>query len=125
MAERLTRQLSLHRELKGERCPGETVCAERGPLFKYRGRPAEQVCAGCNLRHTKPEASPLNQAQNVALELEELHACGATFAYPEALTTYEWACLRSLHRARQEDNEKQRRKEEAADKKRQAEAKRK
>lgn len=115
MTEGLSRQLALHRELKGERCPGESACSERGPLFKYRGRPVEDVCGGCNLRHTKPEASPLNQAQNTAIELEELQACGATFAYPDALTSYQWACRRALYRARQEDEAKEAKKREAVE----------
>ena len=34
-------------------------------------------------------------------------ACGATFAYPNALTSYQWACRKALYRARQEDEAKE------------------
>jgi len=123
LTERLTRQLAVNRELKGERCPGEEQCSRNGPLFKYRGRPVEDVCAGCNLRHTKPEATPLIQAQNTALELEELQACGATFAYPDALTPYQWACRKALYRARAEDDAKQEKKRAAQEERERAKKK--
>lgn len=111
----MSRQLSLNRELKGERCPGEVTCSMRGPLWKYSnsGRTVEEICHGCNLRHTKPETSPLVHAQNTALELEELQACGAVFNYPDALTPYQWACRKALYRARAEDEAKQEKKRAA------------
>lgn len=111
LTERLFRQLSTTRELKGERCPGETRCAEVGPLRKYAGQPVDVVCGGCKLQHTKPEASPLNHAQNTALELEEMRIAGAVFLYTP--TAYEWACLKALQRARAQDEEKEAKKREA------------
>ncbi len=118
---RLVRQLASNRELKGERCPGEGPCAQTGVLFKYSksGRTIDQICGGCNLRHTKPDASPLNAAQNTALEIEELQQIGATFAYPDALTPYQWACRKALHRARQEDEAIQTKKRDAEEKRKQ------
>lgn len=125
LTERLSRQLAVNRELKGERCPGEATCSMRGPLFKYSnsGRSIEDICSGCNLRHTKPEASPLNHAQTTALEIEELQACGAVFPYPDALTPYQWACRKALYRARAEDDAKQEKKRAAQEERERAKKK--
>lgn len=55
------------------------------------------------------------EAINAALELDTIKEIGGTFAYPDGLTPYEWACLRALHAGRMEhqDRESLRRRREA------------
>lgn len=75
-----------------------------GPLARYPESSIESVCGGCNLRATKPGTQPahLAVAVNSILELAELPE-NATFAYPDALTVWEWAGMRALSRARSAD----------------------
>lgn len=42
-----------------------------------------------------------------ALSLDELKDIGATFAYPDALSSFQWASLRALERARQRERDRQ------------------
>jgi len=42
------------------------------------------------------------------MQLDEVKAIGGVFTYPDALTAYQWACLRSLERARQKDQDRER-----------------
>ncbi len=109
LADYFINQLAIQRELKGQTCPGEEICATSGPLLRYRGTPIEQVCGGCNLRHTKENNGPQNLAYaiNTALDLDEVKQAGAVFSYPESLSAYEWACVRGLQRARAKDEQAQ------------------
>ena len=99
-----SRQLRLNEELKGERCPGEERCRNTfgKPLFIQRHSEPEAVCPGCRFYETKPGMQPRHMvdAVNTALELDTVKECGGTFAYPDALTPYQWACLKGLHAGR-------------------------
>ncbi|MEZ5421855.1 MAG: hypothetical protein R2682_02015 [Pyrinomonadaceae bacterium] len=72
------------------------------PLNKYPDRPEADVCRGCPLVATKPEAVPdeLIDGVHLALSLSELQRSGSTFAYPHALSKLEWAALAGLQRGR-------------------------
>jgi hypothetical protein len=75
------------------------------PLNKYSGR-SEEICSGCKFLPTKPEAVPVEiiEAVAIGLELSELQNANATFAYPDALNSLEWHCLRGLTRGRERAN---------------------
>ncbi len=89
-------------ELKGERCPGEEMCQQAGPLARFPDQPIERVCGGCYLRTTKPGYIPRDLAPwiEMALELDALKEGGAVFQYPDALSPWEWATLRALQLGR-------------------------
>jgi hypothetical protein len=101
-------QIEQENKLKGERCPGEEMCMSipGKPLFQYLepGREIEEICFGserqrpCQLRDTKPGVTPLYLVRWVdrALELRTLKEAGATYAYPDALTTREWIAIKTL-----------------------------
>jgi len=48
----------------------------------------------------------LANAITEALGLDELKSLGAVFPYPDALSPYQWTCLRALERARQREKER-------------------
>lgn len=72
-------------------------------------RAIEDVCRGCNLRHTKPGSQPpeLLAAISQTLELDEVRSLGARFNWPDGLGSAEWAGLRALERARKDFERKQ------------------
>jgi hypothetical protein len=74
------------------------------PLNRYlESQTEDEICRGCRLLPTKPEAVPEELAGFVymALGLSELERGGAKFAYPEALDAVEWSALRGLTRGRE------------------------
>jgi len=85
-------------------------------LAKYPDAPIEEVCGGCAKRETKPGQQPRSLADAIAeaMSLNEVKACGGTFAYPDALTMYQWSCIRALERARQKDQEREQQRQEKA-----------
>lgn len=113
LTEYFSRQLDLTRSLQYERCPGEAKCAEVGRIRDIRSRapdtPIDAICAACHLNETKPGNEPthLTPAILTAQELDILHAGGATFAYPDALSPTEWICLKALQHARRIDQERE------------------
>jgi len=108
LTEYTTRQLDLIRSLDYQTCPGEDKCEseETGVIFtalKYDpGEPIDAICGRCKLLETKPGQEPpqLTQAIVRANELDALRSAGATFAYPDALTPFEWACIAALQAGR-------------------------
>ena len=72
-------------------------------------REIEDVCRGCNLRHTKPGSQPPELLAAIAstLELDEVRGLGAHFTWPDGLSSSEWAGLRALERARKSFERKQ------------------
>lgn len=80
------------------------------PLFQQPDRPIGDVCEECELVETKPgrliqlaegvQAQDLGPAIRRTIDLDDWHEAGATYAYPEALSPIEWACLKGLRRAR-------------------------
>lgn len=101
-------RIKAQRYAGGTPCPGEDVCAIIGPIARFPDTPIEDVCAGCAKRETKPGSEPRGYADAIAeaLTLDEYRAIGATFAYPDALSSYQWACLRALERAREKEKER-------------------
>jgi len=89
-------------------CPGEDKCEseETGVIHKARqydpDEPIDAICGRCKLLETKPGQEPpqLTQAIVRANELDALRSAGATFAYPDALTPFEWACIAALQDGR-------------------------
>lgn len=74
------------------------------PLNRYgESQSEEEICRGCRLLPTKPEAVPEELAGFVymALELAEIERAGAKFEYPGALIPLEWNLLRGLTRGRE------------------------
>lgn len=74
------------------------------PLNRYlEGRTEDEICRGCRLLPTKPEAAPqeLQGFIYLALSLSELERGGAKFDYPDALSPLEWDALRGLVRGRE------------------------
>lgn len=112
-------------ENDGESCPGAETCSNtKGkPLNRYPNRDETEVCKGCPLFPTKPEAVPEELATHVAdaLTLSELQRSGATFAYPDSLTAVEWASLsgltRGLNQADGLNRERERKKQKLEEKK--------
>ena len=98
--------MRLRRELKGA-CIGEERCSEIGLIAEMRELelPILEICSGCKFRDTKPGSEPqhLTRAISAALELDELHRAGATFAFPDVLTPYEWTLRRAITTAREAD----------------------
>lgn len=93
-------------QTKGESCPGAAECRDtRGmPLNRYlENQTEDEICRGCRLLLTKPEAIPDELAGFIytALGLSELERGGAKFDYPEALSPLEWESLRGLTRGRE------------------------
>lgn len=86
----------------GESCPGAAECREtRGmPLNRYADAEEDDICRGCSLFATKPEAIADEIAEHVsnALALSELKRGGARFDYPDGLLPHEWASLNGLTR---------------------------
>lgn len=76
-------------------------------------RPIEDVCKGCNLRHTKPGSQPPELLAAIAstLELDEVRGLGAHFTWPDGLSSAEWAGLRALERARKQFEHKRNQRE--------------
>lgn len=68
------------------------------PLWRYEDQPEEDVCRGCALAATKPEAiaADLMPLVAIALDLAEIRKVGGQFNYPDGLTAVEWQCLRAL-----------------------------
>ena len=64
------------------------------PLNRYKGRPEDEICAGCKLHPTKSEDAPAGAAE--ATELFTLQKAGARFDYPNGLLPYEWAAMIGL-----------------------------
>jgi hypothetical protein len=97
------------------------------PLNKYRERSESEICAGCKFFPTKPEAVPdeILAAVGVAAELAEIERGGAKFAYPDALSPFEWASLRGLTRGKDRaetmKNERERREKRLQEKRKQLE----
>lgn len=119
-----TRQLDTMRSLEYETCPGEDDCSDAGAIFRARRErpalPIAEICAGCQFLPTKPGAEPPHLAQAVATaaELGALKSGGATFAYPDTLTAFEWCCLKALQAGRSESEArslKERRREATRD----------
>jgi hypothetical protein len=102
------RQLDTIRSLDYETCPGETDCSDTGPIFLARREqpdmPVEDICGGCRFVETKPGSEPAHLAPAIATatELDALKSGGATFAYPDTLTAFEWCCLKALQAGRSE-----------------------
>jgi hypothetical protein len=74
------------------------------PLNRYlENQTEDEICRGCRLLPTKPEAIPEDLAGFIylALNLAELERGGATFDYPGALSPVEWEVLRGLTRGRE------------------------
>lgn len=73
------------------------------PLNRYTQQPEESVCQGCNLVDTKPEGIPEEIASfvQITLQISEIERSGGTFAYPDALSSLEWACVCGLTRGRE------------------------
>jgi hypothetical protein len=74
------------------------------PLNRYlENQTEDEICKGCRLLPTKPEAIPEELAGFIylALNLAELERGGAKFEYPGALTPLEWDALRGLVRGRE------------------------
>lgn len=107
-------QIQASRKVGSQPCPGEEVCQVIGPLAKYPDAPVEEICGGCAKKETKPGQQPRRLADAIAeaISLDEIKACGGTFAYPDSLTAYQWSCIRSLERARQKDQEREQRKQQ-------------
>jgi hypothetical protein len=80
-----------------------------GPLARQPNRPILDVCSSCHLRSTKPGSQKPEIARYLgrAVELDELRSAGATFAYPEALESWEWTAIAALERARRRDQNKE------------------
>ncbi len=108
----------------GESCPGSAECREtRGmPLNRYADAEEDDICRGCSLFATKPEAVPDEIAEYVsdALSLSELKRGGARFEYPDGLLPHEWAALNGMTRGtdRAETMRQARERSEATKKKR-------
>jgi hypothetical protein len=104
-----------------EHCPGEIQCSDVGRIRDFRSRDSElpvvAICENCKFRETKPGAEPehLTQAIITANEMDTIKSGGGVFQYPEALTPFEWACLKALQRGRSE-SEAHSRKEKAGEK---------
>lgn len=95
------------------------------PLNRYLENQAEDdICRGCRLLPTKPEAVPGELAGFIylALGLAELERGGAKFDYPGGLSPVEWESLRGLTRGRERAEslrqERERAEERLAEKKR-------
>jgi hypothetical protein len=95
------------------------------PLNRYAATQTEdEICRGCRLLPTKPEAIPgeLQEFIYLALSLSELERAGAKFDYPGALSPLEWDLLRGLVRGRERAEnlrqERERADERLAEKKR-------
>lgn len=74
------------------------------PLNRYSAtRTEDEICRGCRLLPTKPEAvaEELQGFIYLALSLSELERAGAKFDYPGALSPLEWDALRGLVRGRE------------------------
>jgi hypothetical protein len=74
------------------------------PLNRYiENQTEDEICRGCRLLPTKPEAVPdeLQGFIYLALSLSELERAGAKFDYPGALSPLEWDALRGLVRGRE------------------------
>jgi hypothetical protein len=74
------------------------------PLNRYAAtREEDEICRGCRLLPTKPEAVPeeLQGFIYLALSLSELERAGAKFDYPDGLSPLEWDLLRGLVRGRE------------------------
>lgn len=74
------------------------------PLNRYGASQSEdEICRGCRLLPTKPEAIPDELAGFIymSLGLSELERGGAKFDYPDGLTPVEWESLRGLVRGRE------------------------
>ena len=74
------------------------------PLNRYlENQSEEEICRGCRLLPTKPEAiaEDLEPFVYLALSLAELERSGAKFEYPDALSPLEWDALRGLTRGRE------------------------
>jgi hypothetical protein len=74
------------------------------PLNRYAATQTEdEICRGCRLLPTKPEAVPeeLQGFIYQALGLSELERAGAKFDYPGGLSPLEWDLLRGLIRGRE------------------------
>jgi hypothetical protein len=102
-------QIQAARRVGSQPCPGEEICQQIGPLAQYANQPVEEVCGGCSKRDTKPGQQPraISDAIAEALTLDELRGVGATFAYPDGLSVYQWTCLKALERSRHREKEKQ------------------
>lgn len=102
-------QIQAAKRVGSQPCPGEEICQQIGPLAQYPSEPIETVCGGCAKRETKPGQQPRSIADAIAeaLTLDELRSVGATFAYPDALSAYQWTCLRALERSRHREKERQ------------------
>lgn len=102
-------QIQAAKRVGSQPCPGEEICQQIGPLAQYPNEPIETVCGGCAKRETKPGQQPRSIADAIAeaLTLDELRSVGATFAYPDALSAYQWTCLRALERSRHREKERQ------------------
>lgn len=71
------------------------------PLNRYlENQTEDEICRGCRLLPTKPEAIPEDLAGFIylALNLAEIERGGAKFDYPGALSVVEWEVLRGLTR---------------------------
>lgn len=95
------------------------------PLNRYiENQTEDEICRGCRLLPTKPEAVPeeLQGFIYLALSLSELERAGAKFDYPDALNPLEWEALRGLTRGRERAEnlrqERERKDERLAEKKR-------
>jgi hypothetical protein len=78
-----------------------------GPL-RNKSRPAEAICAGCDLLPTKPGSMPAHLAQLAAqtFRMEALFEGGAGAEYPNFFTPLEWEAFLALKYARAKDQEK-------------------
>lgn len=74
------------------------------PLKKFEGngQSEDEICGGCRLFDSKPEATPhhLIEYVNIALNLSQIERGGGRFAYPQALAPLDWACLTGLTQGR-------------------------
>ncbi len=70
------------------------------PLWKYSDANESEICGGCPLLATKPEAAPERLIPFIAtaLELSEIREIGGRFQYPDGLSVVEWQCLKALQR---------------------------
>jgi hypothetical protein len=74
------------------------------PLNRYlENQTEDEICKGCRLLPTKPEAIREELAGFIyqALNLAELERGGAKFEYPDGLSPVEWDVLRGLVRGRE------------------------
>src|SRR5262245_52771112 len=79
----LDRYFEARRKKGGEVCKGEEICSATGPL-RDKSRPAEQICASCEMLPTKPGTIPTTIAQLVVstYRMEALFDSGACAEYP-------------------------------------------